>query len=253
MTKHVNKRTGSKNMVNNARGQIDEAYFNDHKSDSYTLLISEWKDPDIVSSELTAVIRIIGLNFFKKNEKTIAPIFLNLLNKGCPLYTKLELQSALSTGNYFTADLLVEKLGTIGNNQHLSVPLKTSRKPSYPIARDICARVLQKMDEIAVCCICMHMRSGTLTDSMKSEALDVLGYCIFHNENLASVQMINLILHETNSENMVIKWKAIRALSSFKGNHIVENHLLSMHDEQNVPTINNEIIRSLSFVDGTRS
>lgn len=235
-------------MVNNVRGKIDESYYFKHKSESYAFLLSELLNARVPSTRKTAIVRIMGIKFFKSNEKKLSPILLDLLVQGCPLYTKIEIQSVLSTGSEYTANLLVSKLGSIGHNQHLVVPSRTSGKSTYPIARDICARILQKMDDVSVRCICSKFKENTLTDFKKSEALDVLGYCIFHNNHLKNDEILQLIINETKSDNTVCRWKAIRALSGFKGNVFVINHLREIYNENNFPVINFEIARSLNFV-----
>lgn len=234
-------------MDNNIRGKIDESCCFVHKSESYGFLLSKLQNLRTSSSEKTAVIRIIGDKFFRNNEEELAPLLLNLIVQGCSLYTKIEIQSVLSTGGEYTAKLLISKLGLIGHNQHLVVSSKTSNKSTYPIARDICARILQKMAETAHY-IYLNFKEDTFEDFQKSEALDVLGYCIFHNNRLINAEIIQVIIHETKSNNSVCRWKAIRALSGFKGNVFVINHLREIYSENNLPVINFEIARSLNFV-----
>ncbi|WP_099974381.1 HEAT repeat domain-containing protein [Lactobacillus terrae] len=230
------------------RGKIDNLYYHQHENDEYEYILSQIKNPELNSSEQTTLVKIISKNYFDSFEETLAPILLNIIRAGCPLYTKIEIQNVLSNGKKFTADLLIENLGSIGENQHLKLPSKTSGKKTYPIARDICARILQKMDEIAVYEICTNIQNNKLDNSQISESLDVLGYCIFHNSLLGNEDVLKTIVNQTRSEDSVCKWKAIRALSSFKDNDFVENYLTDLLDKENSDIINSEIERSLKFI-----
>ncbi|GAA6236680.1 hypothetical protein [Apilactobacillus micheneri] len=195
----------------------------------------------------TANVRILG-KYFDQYEKILSKIFLSIIKEGCPLYTKIEIQNVLSNGTKITVDLLISYLGHIGNNQHLKIPSKTSKKKTYPIACDICARILQKMDKIAVHEICLKIKAECLSYSAKSEALDVLGYCVFHNNSLGTISVLKIIINETNSCDVLCKWKSIRALSAFKHNDFVKEYLNSLYIKSNSNEIKSEIKRSLSFI-----
>ncbi|TPR40632.1 hypothetical protein [Apilactobacillus micheneri] len=233
--------------MNKSRGKINTYYYNKHKNNDYNDLLSNMVSKDLDDGIKTANIRILG-KYFDQYEKILSKRLFTIIKEGCPLYTKIEIQKVLSNGTKITADLLISYLGHIGNNQHLKIPSKTSKKKTYPIARDICARILQKMDKIAVHEIYSKIKEGCLSYSEKSEALDVLGYCIFHNNSLGTSRLLKTIIKEKNSCNILCKWKSIRALSAFKHNDFVKEYLNSLYIKSNSNEIKSEIKRSLSFI-----
>ncbi|UQS84398.1 hypothetical protein MOO46_03855 [Apilactobacillus apisilvae] len=236
------------NFIDSVRGKINKCYYNNHKNDKYDYLLFLLKRKDVYESKLTAIVRIIGIKYFNKFEEPLSKELLLILKKGCPLYTKIEIQKVLSAGTKHTAILLISELGKIGNNQYLKVPMKTSKKSTYPIARDICARILQKMDIIAVSEIYINIQQNNMNNSQKSESLDVLEYCIFHNSLLGTLNLLKVIVNETKSENILCKWKAIRALSAFKNNDFVISYLEYLYTKEESEGIINEIKRSIRFV-----
>lgn len=131
------------------------------------------------------------------------------------LYTKLEICHFLEKGDIKTARRITRYLGKIGDNQHKELPTAVSKKKSYPLPRDIVARIMAKMD-----CSIFPVLAETLfsEDEIKiSEALDAAGFMIFYNENLSTDTNLEIIVEamERCSQNEIIYWKAVTCLSAF--------------------------------------
>ncbi len=148
-------------------------------------------------------------------EKEICCAFLEQLCLEKSLYTKIELCTALEKGNIQTARQMTEYLGKIGTNQHKELPHEVSKKVSYPLPRDIIARTLAKMDSFVLPALLEVLDTGE--ETRISEAVDAIGFLIFYNPHLSTIQNLNIIkiLMDRYRENEVIYWKAVTCLSSF--------------------------------------
>lgn len=131
------------------------------------------------------------------------------------LYTRLAICEALETGDSGTAALMVQYLGCIGNNRHSSLPNKVSQKAGYPLARDIIARSLAKMDS-SVLSVLIEVLYGKNTDRI-SEVLDAIGSIVFYHQNIMNRELFGHIsaTMDTYTGNPVIIWKCVLCLSAF--------------------------------------
>lgn len=139
---------------------------------------------------------------------------ISLLNKERSLYTKIEICKVLQKGDIETAKLLIPHLGLIGNNQIRILPKYPSKKKSYPLPRDIVARILAKMD----CSVYpLLLKELSHKNELKiSELIDAIGFMTFYNPTLATETHLNVLtkLYVT-TESPMIRWKLIIAFSSF--------------------------------------
>jgi len=208
---------------------IDELY--------YTLLSSN------IPTERTASIRILSET--ELNNDTFTSILLRLLCVEKFLYTKIEICKTLENGNKSTAIQMIEYLGKIGNNQHKIVPDTVSKKRSFPLPRDIIARTLGNMSTIIFPLLISVLSSNDI--SKISETLDAIGYMVFYNPELSTVQNAKPIydIIKNYSDNPLLIWKSILCLSAFplkESSIILENFL----DQNNFLT--KEARRSLNFI-----
>ena len=147
----------------------------------------------------------------RKNSKSI-PFLCLALEKEKKLYTKIEICNSLVSYGKSAIPELVKLLGKIGNNQHKHIPNTEFKKNNYPLPRDIVARTIIRIGKDALPLLTENLKSN---DTLKiSETIDAIGYICFYDKQ--EKIMLNLInCYEYYSENELIKWKIIRALSAF--------------------------------------
>ena len=128
------------------------------------------------------------------------------------LYCKLALCDALVAYQDAAIPGLVHLLGKIGANQYKTIPLKPFGKKGYPLPRDIAARTLIRMGVKPLPYLKKVLRNGE--SYQISEALDALGYICFYHEEEKYFDSV-LQCFRQHSSNLLIQWKAIRAMSAF--------------------------------------
>ncbi len=226
------------------RGYVEDTdltkYNNYEVEQLYKLLNSK------IAIERTTAIRLISNNN-DSDDLHFNSLLLEMLLKEKALYTRLEICNALEKGNQDTCKMMINYVGKIGNNQHKQVPSKVSKKKSYPLPRDIIARTLGKMNLNN-----LNVLLSVLNDndfSKISEVLDSIGYMIFYNQELNTLDNFKSIKKTTEKyfENELILWKCVECLSAFK---LVENekYLNSLKSRIKNNTILLEIDRSLKFI-----
>lgn len=131
------------------------------------------------------------------------------------LYTKIELSNSLELGKEETAIWMCEYLGTIGTNQHTCVPNAVSKKKSYPLPRDIVARILGKMNDSVLACLVNQLPSIDIP--AKYELIDAIGFGVFYHRNLSTMDNFRVIYNTYNefSEDELIVWKLALCCSAF--------------------------------------
>ena len=176
-----------------------------------------------------------------KNPKSI-PFLCLALEKEKKLYTKIEICNSLVSYGKLALLELVKLLGNIGNNQHKHIPKTKFKKNNYPLPRDIVARIIIRIGKDALPLLTENLKSN---DTLKiSETIDAIGYICFYNTQ--EEIMINLInCYEDYSENELIKWKVIRALSAFPDS---EKFLNKEYEIINNDRLKQEINRSKNLI-----
>ncbi len=128
------------------------------------------------------------------------------------LYPKIDICNSLVTYGKLAVAALIGLLGKIGTNQHKKVPAKEFNKDNYPLPRDIAARTIVRMGSDAIPQLVNVLDSNDT--KQLSEAIDAIGFICFYDY----VPDVYNALHDcytANIENDLIKWKIIRAMSSF--------------------------------------
>lgn len=180
-------------------------------------------------------------------DKDLANFLCTRLSKEDKLYTKIELCNTLRKSGCEGAKVMINYLGKIGTNQYKELPDKLFNKNSYPLPRDIIARTLAHMDSDIL---------PILIDSLKScdiiaarELIDAIGFmCFYTNCESKTIAFKALLIYlEENNEDKLIRWKVVRALSSFN-NSIVVDTLLAIKDSDEEDAIINEANRSLNII-----
>jgi hypothetical protein len=175
--------------------------------------------------------------------------FVELLARETKLYTRLELSSALHDGGDTTARALIPCLGLIGNNQH-RVPDPTEfKKSSYPLPRDLAARILAHCDQRVLPYLLDVLLDGNRVAI--AEALDAVGflcrYGVVDPSTTASAGAAILTVFKRSGADDLVRWKAVRALQSFDDSAVREL-LESVEVTDNHTSLRLEATRSLTVV-----
>ena len=128
------------------------------------------------------------------------------------LYTKLEICQSLALFGTMAVEPLVAVLGLIGHNQHAEVPNTDFRKSSYPLPRDIAARILIRIGVAALPALTRVLSSGNLT--ALAEAIDAIGHICFYAHQPSVCNALKECF-EKHDDQQLIKWKIVRAMSAF--------------------------------------
>lgn len=203
--------------------------------DKQTYIEGLTKNPSIQ----TVCIRLLSEKYHDDSHFTL--ILLRQLQNNPPLYTKIEIQKQLA--QYGKMETMCTYLGKIGHNQHKRIPAKVSQKKSYPLPRDIVARIIAHMnpnhflDFIAAI--------PKLTYSQLLEAVDALGFfCFYHkevvNENI--YKLVQSLLHQYENDELMM-WKLTICLSAFPQSI---NELLKVKSQYQ--SLEQEVHRSLTLI-----
>lgn len=226
------------------RGYIEDIELNKYKSlstdDLYKLSNSD------EAFKRTISIKLLSERISIHNEYFVEYL-LDKLAKEKSLYTRLQICKVLEDGNENTCKILINYLGKIGSNQYKELPNSVSKKVSYPIPRDIVARILGKMNSNYFPIIISILKNN---DILKiSEVIDAIGYMIFYNKKLDNTENFNMIktILEKYKKNDIIVWKCIMCLSAFS---LEENkeYLNFLKNRYKSELINLEIDRSLKLI-----
>lgn len=186
----------------------------------------------------TVCIRLLAENYHQDPDFTL--ILISHLQSHPALYTKIEIQNQLS--HFGDITILCQYLGKIGHNQHHSI-ISPSHKKSYPLPRDIIARICAHM-ELSSFPIFLNILP-TLQEKQLLEAIDALGFfCFYHQEviNDQLYQLIkDLIVQYENHELML--WKLVICLSAFPQSSSLLISLSKHH-----PDLDLEVKRSLKLI-----
>lgn len=127
------------------------------------------------------------------------------------LYARLAAGEALAAIGMPALPALISQLGNIGGNQYRAVPDTGFYKKSYPLPRDLAARVIIRMGEAALPALEEVIRQGDRTSRL--EAVDAIGHIAFYSKNTRS-QGVLLDLFNRSSGDSLTRWKLVRAFQS---------------------------------------
>jgi hypothetical protein len=219
------------------RGFITDDDLSDSRSMSDSELIEKMKSTKPKCRSVA--VRILADRNVDCSEK-----FIDALSVESALYVKIELQKALINMGIKSIPGLINKLGRIGSNQHKKINNADIGKKTYPIARDIAARILCGIGPDALPYLKEIIENGNM--EQKLEAIDAVGYITFHF-GIYSCEQILIDLLQKEQTDSVVRWKVIRAMWGFKSNRIrkiLENIIVN----DNNFLIQNEAKRSLNVI-----
>lgn len=228
------------------RGWIDDYYLEDFLNFNQEELLKLLSSND--PCERSAAASLLGVKF-NVNEKIVYSSLVKSLSIEKALYTKLQISRSLEKGNFIVAEYMIGYLGKIGNNQHKKLPNTVSKKKSYPLPRDIIARILGKMDKSNFSVLLSSLDS-CVADQI-TELLDAIGFMVFYNPNLAILENLKPILGvlDKHEDNILIVWKVCMVLSAFPLDESVFI-LNKIKFHYGVDLILLEVERSLNLING---
>ena len=192
------------------------------------------------SKDRTSSATILGQ---RKSQKAIFVLCKQLENEKA-LYSKIAICEALGKIGKPAINELIKYLSKIGNNQHKTLPKKRFNKCSYPLPRDIIARTICKIGDGAL----MDLNNILEGENKKQiyEAIDAIGFISFYSENKISFETLEKALQKY-SDDEIIQWKIIRALSAFPSKKS-EEILLDILKTSNKPELKWEAKRSMGLI-----
>lgn len=150
-------------------------------------------------------------------EKYLNPMVVNQLCSQLTieksLYTKMALSKTLAKQPDLSLEPLIGLLGKIGNNQETEIPEIGFYKVSYPLPRDISARTICRLGNVAIMPLENFIRTS---QDMKAttQAMDAYGHIIYSRKMKRSSSAL-LELYKKHPENDFLKYKIARCLSGF--------------------------------------
>lgn len=177
------------------------------------------------------------------------PLLCAVLETESKLYTKIALSEAIVSYGEASLEYLVPLLGKIGNNQHKKAALVDLNKKSFPLPRDLAARIIIRIGEPALPCLEEVLFSGAYFQ--KAEAVDAIGHIAFNYMNFRSELCLMNLLNTVESDEL-LQWKIIRAFQSFKSKE-VEDYLKAVKEKSTNKVLKAEAARSLLQIARRRS
>jgi len=203
-----------KNMKSNIddlekRGFVHENEVKAADFKSMTSLIEQLKSSTAIERTKAAIL------IQKKHLGELIPELITALSTESKLYSKIEISNALISFKESSIRPLIPQLGKIGKNQHKTLPVKPFNKDSYPLPRDIIARIL------------VHIRGSVISEIITAElshiqlpeAVDVLGHISFYTNDCEALPYLMKCYSEKHNDK-IIMWKIIRAFSAFNNEEI---------------------------------
>ena len=200
---------------------------------------------DLIPQKRAIAIHLLS---FKNTSNNYTSYFLELFKDEKKLYVRLEIAKALKKGNIQTAKLMIPYLNKIPNNQYNSLPTKISVKKTYLIPRDLIGRILSKMDIAIFPLILELLKTSNL--ELLSESLDIFGFMIFHNQELATFENFKILsdLFEKYKSNDLILWKIVMVTSAFRNSESID-FLNNIKEFSSHEIIKNEVDRSIFLIE----
>jgi hypothetical protein len=134
-----------------------------------------------------------------------------LLKTEKKLYTRIALCECLAAFGEHSLEALVPLIGRIGHNQHKCVANVDLGKKSYPLPRDIVARIIIRMGPMAL----PRLEKAMDVDDnpVLSEIIDIIGHIAYHAGDYRLEDRL-VSLYDRNRDEL-IAWKLIRAFGAF--------------------------------------
>ena len=165
-----------------------------------------------------------------------------ILENEKPLYSKIELCECIEQFGVSAIEYLDPLIGTIGKNQHKTISSCDLKKKSFPLPRDIVARIIIRLGSEV-----LYYYKNNLdkyNTRQLSEIIDIIGHITSTSKN-EIMESDLLHLFETTSDKL-ITWKLIKSFQSFTSQKIIEILLCECKNSDGV--ISSEAERSLKRI-----
>ncbi len=191
-------------------GAIDISIYKDYKK---SVLLEMLDSNDAQKRTISATM----LSDF--HDIKVVKALISRLKKEKKLYTKIAICETLASYGDLSIDLLINQLGLIGNNQHKSLPTKKFEKSSYPLPRDIIARIISKMDTVAINPLLECLKKGSRDQIL--EAIDAIGFISYYKKDDTALEVI-IDMFDIYKDDDLIIWKLLRSLQAFDGDEVTD-------------------------------
>jgi hypothetical protein len=219
------------------RGYIDSKekieYSKYRESDCITLLKSDHP-----------VDRTLGARVLKQltlSESTV-DVLIEALKHEKKLYPKIEISELLTQNEDKSLSKLLPLLGAIGKNQYKSIPEEPFLKKSYPLPRDIIARIIAKMSKNVLAQLFEFAKNANKTQLL--ELIDAIGFISFYSDSDEFYSQVESIYCQY-VESEFVRWRLIRCMSAYRLSY---DFLQSIKNEEKNDLLIQEIDRSLSLI-----
>lgn len=192
------------------RGFVDDDAMENYKNEPISTLLSKLHDED-------AMVRTMAATACKTyiEESEVSSALIKQLICEQALYTRIEISKTLECGSAEVARQLCNYAGTIGKNRYQTLPMRPSKKKSYPLPRDRFARILSKMDFTIIDVVFTSFH--TVGIAGKRELMDVIGWQLFYHQTSHKdtyLKQVLAIMEEYQADELIF-WKGITCLSAF--------------------------------------
>ena len=221
------------------RGQVSLMFLNQYTSEPDDVLFSMLTEDN--AQVRTAAASILGE---RKLESAVEPLCTALAIERA-LYSRLAICEALVSIDEPAIDPLIALLGKIGSNQHRELPQKGFYKRSYPLPRDITARILIRMGLPVL--EKLEPVLPTMERNSILEAIDVIGH--ISNQHADGQCLASLLaLYDDFRDDDLMMWKILRAFQAFSQQQVTDI-LLQVIGSSGIAALRWEAVRSLGLQD----
>ena len=202
---------------------------------------------DLLKSE-NAVERTVAAKISGKRKiPELLPLLCESLKTENKLYTKIAICKAIEEYGAGALEYLLPLVGKIGTNQHKKIDLIDLNKKSYPLPRDIVARIIIRIGKDVFPFLENVIENGTY--EQKVEIIDAIGHIAFNYNDSRSEKVLLNTYNDTVDE--LLKWKIIRAFQSFDSDEI--KIILEAEKNSSNIILREEAIRSLKQIEKRKS
>jgi len=130
------------------------------------------------------------------------------------LYTKIALSETLATYGELVVEPLINLLGKIGKNQESKIPETGFYKTSFPLPRDLAARILCRLGD-GVLTSLEYFMDVTKDEQALLEAIDAYGHIVYTDKIDRSSHVLRALIEKHPADNLFLRYKITRCLSGF--------------------------------------
>lgn len=160
----------------------------------------------------TAAATILG----NRQDKKAILALCNTLKIEKSLYSRIAMSEALGKIGEPSVGNLINLIGIIGNNQELNLPSKYFKKKSFPLQRDMAVRTLVKVGTPATHYL-INLLEKESDIFIIEQTIDAVGGIAANTGDKRGFSVIISTLKRFSDDNLVV-WKCVRALSGFRLN-----------------------------------